>query len=53
MAFSGTHCDHLVIPQPYRSKLFEGLYNAVKAAGNRIVFEDTHVLYLAKKPCAP
>ncbi len=53
VAFSGTHCDHLVIPQPYRSKFFEGLYNAVKAAGNRIVFEDTHVLYLAKKPCAP
>ncbi len=50
VAFSGTHCDHLVIPEPYRSKFFEGLRSAVLEAGNRIEFLDTYVLYLARKP---
>ena len=50
VAFSGTHCDHLVIPEPYRTLFFEGLRNAVLEAGNRIEFYDTHILYLAKKP---
>ena len=50
VAYSGTHCDHLVIPEPYKTKLFEGLRDAVLAAGNKIVFSDTYILYLAKKP---
>ena len=49
-AFCGTHCDHIVIPEPYRSKFFRGLRDAVWEAGNRIVFLDTHVLYLTRKP---
>ena len=49
-AFCGTHCDHLVIPEPYKAKFFEGLKAAVREAGDRIVFQDTYVLYLAKKP---
>lgn len=50
VAFSGTHCDHIVIPEPYKSRLFDGLRKAVLAAGNRIVFKDTSILYLARKP---
>ena len=50
VAFSGTHCDHIVIPEPYKGKLFEGLREAVLEAGNKIVFQDTYVLYLTKKP---
>ena len=50
VAYCGTHCDHIVIPEPFKTKFFDGLRAAVKAAGDRIVFEDTHVLYLAKKP---
>ncbi len=50
VAFSGTHCDHIVIPEPYKSKFFNGLREAVLEAGNKIVFNDTYVLYLAKKP---
>jgi SAM-dependent methyltransferase len=50
VSFCGTHCDHIVIPEPYRIPFFEGLRNAVLAAGNRIVFHDTYVLYLARKP---
>ena len=49
VAFSGTHCDHMVISEPYRTKFFEGLYNTVKSAGDKIVFDDTYVLYLCKK----
>ena len=50
VAFSGTHCDHIVIPEPYKTRFFEGLRQAVLDAGNRIVFDDTYVLYLAVKP---
>lgn len=49
-AYCGTHCDHIVIPEPYRSKFFDGLREAVLAAGNKIVFLDTFVLYVTKKP---
>lgn len=49
VAFCGTHCDHIVIPEPYRTKFFAGLKDAVVAHGNRIVFKDTYVLYLAKR----
>lgn len=50
VAYCGTHCDHIVIPEPYKSKFFQGLKRAVFAAGNKLVFYDTHVLFLAKKP---
>ena len=50
VSFSGTHCDHIVIPEPYRTKFFDGLKQAVLEAGDKIVFNDTYVLYLAKKP---
>ncbi len=50
VSFCGTHCDHIVIPEPYKTPFFEGLRSAVAESGGRIIFEDTHVLYLAKKP---
>ena len=52
VAFSGTHCDHMVIAEPYKTKFFEGLHNAVLAHGNKIIFNDTYVMYLTKKPKA-
>ena len=52
VAFSGTHCDHIVIPEPYKTRFFEELHKAVTEADNRIVFKDTYVLYLTKKPLA-
>ena len=48
--FCGTHCDHIVIPEPTRGQFFDALRKAVTDAGNEIVFRDTYVLYLAKKP---
>ena len=50
VSFCGTHCDHIVIPEPYKTKFFEGLKNAVEESGGKIVFKDTYVLYLTRKP---
>ncbi|MBR0082313.1 MAG: class I SAM-dependent methyltransferase [Clostridia bacterium] len=53
VSFCGTHCDHLVIPEPYKTQLFEGLRNTVEENGGKVVFEDTYLLYLARKPMHP
>ena len=50
VGYCGTHCDHMTIPEPDRSLFFDGLHKAVAEAGDRIVFQDTFVLHLAKKP---
>ncbi|MBQ8555420.1 MAG: methyltransferase domain-containing protein [Clostridia bacterium] len=50
VAFSGTHCDHLVIEPEHREPFFDGLRKAVLDAGNKIVFHDTFVLMTVKKP---
>ena len=49
-AFCGTHSDHIVIPEPWRTPFFDGLKKAVLAHGNRFVFKDSYILYLARKP---
>lgn len=49
VAYCGTHCDHMLIPEPYKTMFFEGLREAVVNAGNQVIFHDTYVLYLAKK----
>ncbi len=50
VAYCGTHCGHIVIPEPYRTKFFDGLYKTVRENGNRVVFNDRYVLYLARTP---
>ena len=50
VAFCGTHCTHITIPEPYRSSFFEGIRQAVLEAGDKIVIYDTYVLFTAKKP---
>ena len=52
VAFCGTHCDHIVLPEPYKGKFFNGLREVVLAAGNKVVFNDTFVLFLTRKPCS-
>ena len=49
-AFCGTHCDHLVIPEPWKSRFFAGLRQAVMDFGNRIEVFDSHVLMTVEKP---
>ncbi len=49
IAFSKTHCNHLVIPEPYKTDFFNGLKTAVLEEGDKIVFDDTYVLMTASK----
>jgi len=49
-AYCGTHCTHMVIEPGHRKAFFDGLRNTVLAAGNKIVFWDTYILMMAKKP---
>lgn len=48
--YSGTHCTHMVIPEPYNTQFFDGLRKAVLDAGDKIVFKDTYVLYVTRRP---
>ena len=50
VAYCGTHCDHIVIPEPYKTAFFEGLRKVVAENGGKVVFDDTYVLYLTRKP---
>ncbi|MCI8442771.1 MAG: methyltransferase domain-containing protein [Provencibacterium sp.] len=47
---AATQVEHITLEEPCRSRFFEGVKNAVTAAGDRIVLEDTIALYLARKP---
>lgn len=47
--YCGTHCDHLALQEPYRTRFFEGIKNAVLEEGDKIIFNDTITLYLTAK----
>lgn len=47
---AATQVEHITLEEPYRSRFFDGVKEAVLLAGDRIVLEDTIALYLAKKP---
>jgi hypothetical protein len=49
VSYCGTHCDHIVIPEPMKTAFFEGLREAVAENGGKVIFKDTYVLYLARK----
>jgi SAM-dependent methyltransferase len=48
--YLGTHCDHIVLQEPYKSLFFNGIKTAILNHGDKIVFNDTVVLYLTRKP---
>ena len=50
VAYCGTHSDHIVIPEPYKTEFFEGLRDVARRFGNRVEYRDTYRLYLARKP---
>jgi len=45
----GTHSDHLTLREPYKSKFYEGIRDAILQYGDKITLYDKIVLYLAKK----
>ncbi|MBP0985738.1 MAG: SAM-dependent methyltransferase, partial [Oscillospiraceae bacterium] len=50
VAYCGTHSDHIVIPEPYKTEFFEGLREVALRYGDRVEYRDTYRLYLARKP---
>ena len=50
VSFCGTHCDHIVLSEPYKSNFYNGVRCAVNETGGKVTFYDTYVMYLAKKP---
>jgi SAM-dependent methyltransferase len=50
VSWLSTHCGSIKLREPYRSKFFAGIRDAVLDFSNTITLYDTIVLYLAKKP---
>ena len=48
--YCGTHSDHITIPEPYKTKFFEALRKTVAENGNKVVYNDTYILYVTRKP---
>lgn len=44
------HADHLTLQEPYKSKFFAGIRDAILSFGNKIILDNTIILYLARKP---
>ena len=50
VAYCGTHSDHIIIPEPYKTQFFEGLRQVALEYGDRVEYRDTYRIYLARKP---
>lgn len=50
VSYIGTHCDHITLQEPYKTKFYTGIKDAILSAGNIITIYDTIVLYLSRKP---
>lgn len=46
----GTHADHITLQEPYKTKFYEGIREAIQSFGNKITLYDKITMYLAKKP---
>lgn len=47
---AGTQVEHITLREPYQSRFYNGVRQAIEEAGNRMVLNDTIALYLTKKP---
>lgn len=50
ISYISTHCEHITLEEPYKSKFYKGVRSAIVEADNKIVINDTISLYLAHKP---
>ena len=48
--YIGTHSDHIILKEPFRTPFFEGVRAAVLAHGNKVVYNDTYILKTVRKP---
>lgn len=49
VSYISTHCEHITLEEPYKTKFYSGIRNAVLEAGNKISIIDTIPLYLVQK----
>lgn len=47
---AATQVEHITLKEPYRSRFFDGVKQAVRDAGGTIALDNTIALYLARKP---
>ena len=45
---TSTYADHITLQEPYKSKFYEGIRNAILYEGNNITLNDTIVIYIVK-----
>lgn len=50
IAWISTHVEHITLEEPYKSRFYNGIREAILNAGNKITINDTIALYLARKP---
>lgn len=50
ISYIGTHVEHITLQEPYKSRFYSAIRQAVMDAGNKIIINDTIALYLARKP---
>lgn len=50
ISYISTHCEHIILEEPHKSKFYKGVKEAIIDAGNKIIINDTIPLYLAQKP---
>lgn len=48
--YIGTHSDHIILEEPYRTPFFKGVREAVVRHGGRLVIRDEYILKTVKKP---
>lgn len=47
--YLGAHSDHILLYEEEKEAFFEGIRNAILEEGNKLIFHDTIVLYIAHK----
>ncbi|MBQ3268477.1 MAG: class I SAM-dependent methyltransferase [Clostridia bacterium] len=52
LQYLGTHSDHITLNERHRKPFFDGIREAILRHGGRVVFDDSYILYLYRKPAA-
>lgn len=50
IAFTGTHSDHISLPEPDKTLFFSQMRKVIDSFGGTLTSEETHRLFLARKP---
>lgn len=48
--YISTHCGHITLEEPYKTRFYDGIRAVLQAAGGEITILDTVPLYLVQKP---